>query len=93
MYRQARKAEKQKPEAHERDEGELERTGQTLCVYEIYDGEGAWSFLHRGSLYRGISLVSCYKSFYAIILLFFYLFFIIFLNLTDGKSTWLVCFF
>ncbi|KAM0949480.1 putative glycosyl transferase, family 1 [Dioscorea sansibarensis] len=56
VYRQARKAEKQRPEAHERDEGELERTGQTLCVYEIYDGEGAWSFLHRGSLYRGISL-------------------------------------
>ncbi|KAJ0967122.1 hypothetical protein J5N97_024039 [Dioscorea zingiberensis] len=56
VYRNARKAEKLKSEAHERDEGELERTGQTLCVYEIYDGEGAWSFLHHGSLYRGISL-------------------------------------
>jgi hypothetical protein len=28
-----------------------------LCVYEIYSGEGAWPFLHHGSLYRGITLV------------------------------------
>lgn len=56
IYRNTRKAEKQKYEASERDEGELERTGQPLCIYEIYNGEGAWPFLHHGSLYRGISL-------------------------------------
>lgn len=58
IYRNARKAEKLKSEGHERDEGELERTGQALCIYEIYDGAGAWPFLHHGSLYRGLSLVS-----------------------------------
>ncbi|KAH7839855.1 hypothetical protein Vadar_009711 [Vaccinium darrowii] len=56
IYRNARKAEKLKSEGHERDEGELERTGQALCIYEIYDGAGAWPFLHHGSLYRGLSL-------------------------------------
>ncbi|XP_042488448.1 uncharacterized protein LOC122068636 isoform X2 [Macadamia integrifolia] len=54
IYRNARKAEKLKPS--ERDEGELERTGQSLCIYEIYSGRGAWPFLHTGSLYRGLSL-------------------------------------
>lgn len=56
IYRNARKAEKLKFEANERDEGELERTGQPVCIYEIYGGTGAWPFLHHGSLYRGLSL-------------------------------------
>ncbi|XP_059666007.1 uncharacterized protein LOC132311881 isoform X2 [Cornus florida] len=56
LYRSARKAEKLKFEVNERDEGELERTGQPLCIYEIYNGAGAWPFLHHGSLYRGLSL-------------------------------------
>ncbi|CAN6846812.1 unnamed protein product [Brassica oleracea] len=58
IYRNARKSEKLKFEVNERDEGELERTGQPLCVYEIYNGAGAWPFLHHGSLYRGLSLSS-----------------------------------
>lgn len=58
IYRNARKSEKLKFEVNERDEGELERTGQPLCIYEVYDGAGAWPFLHHGSLYRGLSLVS-----------------------------------
>ncbi|KAL5224134.1 hypothetical protein ABZP36_010773 [Zizania latifolia] len=56
VYRNARKSERLKPEGNERDEGELERTGQPVCIYEIYSGEGAWPFLHHGSLYRGITL-------------------------------------
>ena len=58
IYRNARKVERVKFEANERDEGELERTGQPLCIYEIYNGAGAWPFLHHGSMYRGLSLVS-----------------------------------
>ncbi|XP_051129398.1 uncharacterized protein LOC127250234 [Andrographis paniculata] len=42
----------------ERDDGELERTGQPLCIYEPYFGEGTWPFLHHTSLYRGIGLSS-----------------------------------
>ncbi|KAK8552749.1 hypothetical protein V6N13_121132 [Hibiscus sabdariffa] len=56
IYRNARKSEKLRFEANERDEGELERTGQPVCIYEIYSGAGAWPFLHHGSLYRGLSL-------------------------------------
>ncbi|CAL5363416.1 unnamed protein product [Camellia sinensis] len=56
IYRNARKAEKIKFEGNERDEGELERVGQLLCIYEVYDGAGAWPYLHHGSLYRGLSL-------------------------------------
>uniref|UniRef100_J3N4M0 Glycosyl transferase family 1 domain-containing protein n=1 Tax=Oryza brachyantha TaxID=4533 RepID=J3N4M0_ORYBR len=56
VYKNARKSERLRPEGNERDEGELERTGQPVCVYEIYSGEGAWPFLHHGSLYRGITL-------------------------------------
>ncbi|XP_076897085.1 uncharacterized protein LOC143550296 [Bidens hawaiensis] len=56
LYRDAKRAEKLKYEANERDEGELERTGQPLCIYEVYNGVGAWPFLHHGSLYRGLSL-------------------------------------
>jgi hypothetical protein len=58
VYRTARKAERAKFELIERDEGELERTGQPLCVYELYYGSGTWSFLRAGALYRGLSLVS-----------------------------------
>jgi len=58
IYRNARKSEKLKFEVNERDEGELERTGEPLCIYEIYNGAGAWPFLHHGSLYRGLSLSS-----------------------------------
>ncbi|RAL43748.1 hypothetical protein DM860_014249 [Cuscuta australis] len=58
IYRNARKAEKLRFETNERDEGELERTGQPLCIYEIYNGAGAWPFLHHGSLYRGLSLLT-----------------------------------
>uniref|UniRef100_A0A2P2MFY1 Uncharacterized protein MANES_07G093200 n=1 Tax=Rhizophora mucronata TaxID=61149 RepID=A0A2P2MFY1_RHIMU len=56
IYQKARKSEKLKFEANERDEGELERTGQPVCIYEIYNGAGSWFFLHHGSLYRGLSL-------------------------------------
>lgn len=56
IYRNARKAERLRFETNERDEGELERTGKPICIYEVYDGTGAWSFLHRSSLYRGLSL-------------------------------------
>ncbi|XP_006606297.1 uncharacterized protein [Glycine max] len=56
IYRNARKSEKLKFEVNERDEGELERTGQSVCIYEIYNGAGVWPFLHHGSLYRGLSL-------------------------------------
>lgn len=60
IYRNARKSEKLRFEANERDEGELERTGQPICIYEIYNGAGGWPFLHHGSLYRGLSLVSSF---------------------------------
>ncbi|KAG8391895.1 hypothetical protein BUALT_Bualt01G0234500 [Buddleja alternifolia] len=53
VYRSARRADRS---LHERDEGELERTGQPLCIYEPYFGEGTWHFLHRASLYRGLGL-------------------------------------
>lgn len=62
IYRNARKSERFKFEANERDEGELERTGQPVCIYEIYSGSGAWPFLHHGSLYRGLALVSSFSS-------------------------------
>ncbi|KAK0592582.1 hypothetical protein LWI29_021689 [Acer saccharum] len=58
IYRNARRSYKLKFEDNERDEGELERTGQPVCIYEIYSGAGAWPFLHHGSLYRGLSLSS-----------------------------------
>lgn len=58
IYRNARKSEKLKFEANERDEGELQRTGRLICIYEVYNGAGAWPLLHHGSLYRGLSLVS-----------------------------------
>ncbi|KAF7139562.1 hypothetical protein RHSIM_Rhsim07G0008900 [Rhododendron simsii] len=56
VYRSARKADRSKNNLHERDDGELERTGQPLCIYEPFFGEGTWPFLHRSSLYRGVGL-------------------------------------
>ncbi|XP_057980829.1 uncharacterized protein LOC131166364 [Malania oleifera] len=56
VYRNARRAVRLKNDLHERDDGELERTGQPLCIYEPYFGEGVWPFLHHTSLYRGIGL-------------------------------------
>ena len=58
IYKSSRRVDRTKNNLHERDEGELERTGQPLCIYEPYFGEGAWPFLHNRSLYRGIGLVS-----------------------------------
>ena len=77
IYHNTRKAEKLKAEGNERDEGELERTGQALCIYETYNGAGAWPFLQHSSLYRGLSLVSspdsessCFFLLYTFITLF-----------------------
>ncbi|XP_021850387.2 uncharacterized protein [Spinacia oleracea] len=56
IYRNARKSEKLRFEANERDDGELQRTGRLLCIYEVYTGAGTWPLLHHGSLYRGLSL-------------------------------------
>ncbi|XP_042480684.1 uncharacterized protein LOC122061481 [Macadamia integrifolia] len=56
VYRSAKRADRSRNILHERDDGELERTGQPLCIYEPYFGKGTWSFLHHSSLYRGIGL-------------------------------------
>ncbi|XP_050387623.1 uncharacterized protein LOC126803930 isoform X2 [Argentina anserina] len=56
VYRNAKKADRSRNDLHERDEGEIERTGQPLCIYEPYFGMGTWPFLHLTSLYRGIGL-------------------------------------
>lgn len=58
VYRITKRAERTKYELHERDERELERIGQPLCIYEPYFGEGAWRFLRNTSLYRGVGLSS-----------------------------------
>ncbi|CAJ1950280.1 unnamed protein product [Sphenostylis stenocarpa] len=58
VYKNAKRADRAKNDLHERDEGELERTGQPLCIYEPYFGEGSWPFLHKRSLYRGVGLSS-----------------------------------
>ncbi|XP_038891990.1 uncharacterized protein LOC120081305 [Benincasa hispida] len=55
IYRRARKSERMKLE-NAKDEEELERAGQIVCIYEIYSGPGAWPFLHHGALFRGLSL-------------------------------------
>ncbi|XWS35848.1 hypothetical protein CRYUN_Cryun20dG0031500 [Craigia yunnanensis] len=39
VYRNAKKADRARNDLHERDERELERTGQPLCIYEPYFGE------------------------------------------------------
>ncbi|GLU00759.1 hypothetical protein SLE2022_181040 [Rubroshorea leprosula] len=56
VYRAAKRTGRNKNDLHERDEGELQRTGQPLCIYEPYYGEGTWPFLHNNSLYHGIGL-------------------------------------
>ncbi|XP_043713993.1 uncharacterized protein LOC122662420 isoform X2 [Telopea speciosissima] len=56
VYRRAKRADRSRNDLHERDYRELERTGQPLCIYEPYFGEGTWPFLHLSSLYRGIGL-------------------------------------
>ncbi|XP_042406211.1 uncharacterized protein LOC121996343 isoform X2 [Zingiber officinale] len=58
VYRSVKRADRARNELHERDDRELERTGQPLCIYEPYFGQGAWPFLRRTSLYRGIGLSS-----------------------------------
>uniref|UniRef100_A0ACD5VME3 Uncharacterized protein n=1 Tax=Avena sativa TaxID=4498 RepID=A0ACD5VME3_AVESA len=58
VYRNVKRVDRMKNELHERDENELERTGQPLCIYEPFFGEGTWPFLHQGSMYRGIGLSS-----------------------------------
>ncbi|WOL20505.1 hypothetical protein Cni_G29310 [Canna indica] len=58
VYRNSKRADRARNELHERDDRELERTGQPLCIYEPYFGQGAWPFLHQTSLYRGIGLSS-----------------------------------
>ncbi|KAM0908414.1 hypothetical protein ACQ4PT_015477 [Festuca glaucescens] len=58
VYRNVKRVDRMKNELHERDENELERTGQPLCIYEPFFGEGTWPFLHQGPLYRGIGLSS-----------------------------------
>ncbi|VAH77664.1 unnamed protein product [Triticum turgidum subsp. durum] len=58
VYRNVKRVDRMKNELHERDEKELERTGQPLCIYEPFYGEGTWPFLHQSSLYRGIGLSS-----------------------------------
>ncbi|KAJ9556009.1 hypothetical protein OSB04_010623 [Centaurea solstitialis] len=56
VYKNAKKVDRNRNDLHERDDGEIERTGQPLCIYEPYLGQGSWPFLHRNSLYRGIGL-------------------------------------
>lgn len=68
IYRNARKSEKLRFEANERDDGELQRTGRLLCIYEVYTGAGTWPLLHHGSLYRGLSLVSSVITIYCEVL-------------------------
>ncbi|CAO2165593.1 unnamed protein product [Urochloa humidicola] len=58
VYRNVKRVERLKNELHERDDKELERTGQLLCIYEPFFGEGTWPFLHQSSLYRGVGLSS-----------------------------------
>ncbi|KAL3517234.1 hypothetical protein ACH5RR_024136 [Cinchona calisaya] len=56
VYRDVKRTGRIKNELHGSDEGELERTGQPLTIYEPYFGEGTWPFLHNTSLYRGLRL-------------------------------------
>ncbi|ONM40371.1 glycosyl transferase family 1 protein [Zea mays] len=58
VYRNVKRVERLKNELHERDDKELERTGQPLCIYEPFFGEGTWPFLHQSSLYRGVGLAN-----------------------------------
>ncbi|XP_078446174.1 uncharacterized protein LOC144715150 [Wolffia australiana] len=55
-YAEGRRVSKTSFENYERDEGELDQVGLHGRIYETYCGAGAWPFLHRGPLYRGLSL-------------------------------------
>ncbi|KAI5063832.1 hypothetical protein GOP47_0020502 [Adiantum capillus-veneris] len=63
VYKVVKKMERLKnTELHERDDGELERTGQPICIYEPYYGIGASVFVHQNDpTYRGVSLLSRQK--------------------------------
>ncbi|XP_076934228.1 uncharacterized protein LOC143600416 [Bidens hawaiensis] len=56
VYKNSKKSDRSKNDLHERDDEDLERTGQPLCIYEPYLGQGSWPFLHQKSLYRCIGL-------------------------------------
>lgn len=58
VYRNVKRVERTRGELHERDDGEMERTGQPLSIYEPYYGPGAWPFLHHAAIYRGIGLAT-----------------------------------
>ncbi|XP_074272892.1 uncharacterized protein LOC141596590 [Silene latifolia] len=58
VYKNSKKVDRLKNDLHERDDEELERAGQPLCIYEPYVGEGSWPFLHHKSLYRGVGLAT-----------------------------------
>ena len=63
IAKMVKKAEIHKDDLKERSDAEIQRSGQPLCIYEPYNGEGAWPFLHEGNtLYRGLSLVSGFSS-------------------------------
>lgn len=58
VYRSVRRTENMKNDLHEREDGELERTGQPICIYEPYFGAGTWPLLgQKSTMYRGISLI------------------------------------
>ena len=58
-----KKAEVHKDDLKERSDAEIQRSGQPLCIHELYNGEGARPFLHEENmLYRGLSLVSGFPS-------------------------------
>lgn len=59
ITKMVKKTEVHKDDLKERSDAEIQRSGQPLCIYEPYHGEGAWAFLHDdNTLYRGVSLVS-----------------------------------
>lgn len=59
VAKMVKKAEVHKDDLKEQSDAEIQRSGQPLCIYEPYHGEGAWAFLHNdNTLYRGVSLVS-----------------------------------
>ena len=59
VTKMVKKAEVHKDDLKERTDSEILRSGQPLCIYELYDGKGTWPFLHdENTLYRGLSLVS-----------------------------------
>lgn len=59
VTKMVKKTEVHKDDLKERSDAEIQRSGQPLCIYEPYHGEGSWAFLHdENTLYRGLSLVS-----------------------------------